>query len=81
MKDFYRYRSESLHEGNGQNISNTEMIELEQVVRRVLVNYLDYCKQEKTNNPATTWDEIKNKKIQEMIAVVQTSIAANELPQ
>lgn len=81
MKDFYRYRSESLHEGNGQNISNTELIELEQVVRRVLVNYLDYCKQEKTNNPATTWDEIKNKKIQEMIAIVQTSIATNELPQ
>ena len=81
MKDFYRYRSESLHEGNGQNISNSEMIELEQVVRRVLVNYLDYCKQEKTKNPVTTWDEIKNKKIQEMIAVVQTAIAANELPQ
>lgn len=41
----YRYRSESLHEGNGQNISSTELLELEQVVRRVLVNYLDYYKQ------------------------------------
>lgn len=70
-----------MREGNGQNISNTEMKKLEQVVRRVLVNYLDYCKQKKTNNPATTWGKIKNKKIQEMIAVVQTSNVANELTQ
>lgn len=81
MRDYYKYRSESLHEGNRQNISSTELFELEQVVRRVLVKYLDYCKQEKTINPAATWSEIKNKKIQEMKAIVQKSIEANELPQ
>lgn len=81
MKDYYRYRSESLHEGNGQNISSNELLELEDIVRRVLVTYLDYCKQEKSTNPAMSWEQIKKNKIQDMISVVRASIAANELPQ
>ncbi len=81
MKDFYRYRSESLHEGNGQNITSSELLELEEVVRRILVKYLEYCKNEMLLKPTATWEEIKDKKINEMISVVQTAIAANELPQ
>lgn len=81
MKVFYRYRSESLHEGNGENISKEELEELEDVVRRVLVKYLDYCKQEKSINSSITWNQIKNKKIQEMISVVEASISAGELPE
>lgn len=81
MKDYYRYRSESLHEGDGQNITKTELVELEEVVRRVLVKYLDYCKVEISANPSITWKQIKANKINEMMADVQTAILANELPQ
>lgn len=81
MKDYYRYRSESLHEGDGQNITKTELVELEEIVRRVLVKYLDYCKVEIAANSSITWGQIKEKKINEMMADVQRAILANELPQ
>jgi hypothetical protein len=81
MKDFYRYRSESLHEGDGQNITKAELVEMEEVVRRVLVMYLEFCKSELATNPLATWEELKAKKIKELKAKVVTVIAANELPQ
>lgn len=70
MKDFYRYRSESLHEGNGQNISDTELIEMEGIVRRVLIKCLELCKSELTLNSAITWSEIKSKLIDDLKAKV-----------
>lgn len=36
MSSFYRYRSESLHEGNGKNITKNELIELEDITRKTL---------------------------------------------
>lgn len=66
MKDFYRYRSESLHEGNGQNISDVELIEMESVVRRVLKKCLERCKVELAANASITWQEIKSKIIEDL---------------
>ena len=62
MKDFYRYRSESLHEGNGQNITVSELKDLEEIVRRVLVKYLGFCKVAIQTAPTVTWDIIKETK-------------------
>ena len=80
MKNFYRYRSNSLHEGDGRNISATELIEMEEIVRNVLLKYLELCKTALRNNPSVTWDEIKNNKINELKAVVQLAIVAGTLP-
>lgn len=66
MKAFYRYRSESLHEGNGQNISDTELIEIENIVRRVLVKCLELCKNQLAINAAITWQEIKSNLIEDL---------------
>lgn len=74
MKDFYRYRSESLHEGDDHNITEGERLELEDVVRRVLAKCLQRCKAELTINPSITWNEIKEKIINEL----KTKVTAEE---
>lgn len=59
MLNYYRYRSESLHEGNGSNISTQEFQELENITRTVIRNCLGRCKIAYASNNAVTWDEIK----------------------
>lgn len=59
MKIFYRFRSESLHEGNGQNISKAELFELESIVRRTFIKCLERIKQELQINASVTWLEVK----------------------
>lgn len=59
MKVFYHLRSESLHEGDGQNISKSKLFELESTVRRILVKCLERIKQELRTNTSVTWLEIK----------------------
>ncbi len=66
MKIFYRYRSESLHEGDGRNITAAELKEMEELVRKVLLKYLDFCKTAITNNESITWESIKENKINDL---------------
>jgi len=70
MKNFYRYRSESLHEGDGRNITNSELKDMEGIVRRVLLEYLDLCKSAIQNNVSSTWNEVKNAKITDLMNAV-----------
>ena len=79
MKDFYRYRSESLHEGAVHNISQTERFELENIVRCVLKKCLQRCTTELALNAAVTWDEIKGKIIDDLKTKVAAEIAAGTL--
>ena len=72
MKAFYRYRSESLHEGDNQNITDTELLEMEGIVRRVLCKCLERCKAELSQNTAITWDQIKS----QLISDLMTKVAA-----
>lgn len=81
MKNFYRYRSESLHEGDGQNITLVELKELEEIVRSVLVKYLEFCKTALNTNPLVTWDEIKADKINDLKNMVITAKNAGVLPE
>lgn len=76
MKDFYRYRSESLHEGDDHNITEVERLELEGIVRRVLTKCLHRCKEELALNSSITWNEIKEKIIDELKTKVTTEVAA-----
>lgn len=80
MKNFYRYRSESLHEGNGQNITLLELKDLEEIVRRVLVKYLEFCKTAILTDSTVTWDIIKRNKIFDLKKSVSTAISSNVLP-
>ena len=76
MKTFYRFRSESLHEGNGQNISKAELFELEAIVRRILVNCLERIKQELQTNASVTWSEVKAMIINDLKSRVDAENAA-----
>lgn len=78
--DFYRFRSESLHEGNGSNITASELHELEKITRNVLKKCLVRCKIEYTSNPSITWDEIKEKIMNDLIAQVTTLKSFGVLP-
>jgi hypothetical protein len=61
MINYYRFRSESLHEGDGSNISDNEIKELENITRRILVLCLKQCKQELANSSSVSLDTIKDK--------------------
>lgn len=76
MKDYYRFRSESLHEGNISNITDSERLEFEAIVRRVILKCLERCKGELVLNPSVTWGEIKTKLIIDLMAIVATENAA-----
>lgn len=80
MKNFYRYRSESLHEGNDQNITVSELKDLEEIVRRVLVKYLEFCKLAIQTAPTVTWDTIKRDKISDLKNTVSKIISSGILP-
>lgn len=71
MKNFYRFRSESLHEGDGRNITAVELKDMEEIVRKVLLKYLDFCKIAIATNASITWEEIKENKIDELKAAVE----------
>lgn len=81
MNNFYRYRSDSLHEGDGKNISAIELKEMEEIVRKALLKYLEFCKTALRNNPNVTWDEIKNNKINELKEKVRSAKSAGTLPE
>ena len=59
MKNFYRYRSESLHEGDGRSITVIELKKLEEIVRSVLKKYLYFCKVALIANPESTWGRLR----------------------
>ena len=80
MLKFYRYRSESLHEGNDSNISDAELKELEEVTRRVLKKVLIRCRTEITNEPSIIWGGIKDKIINDLISQVSSLKSTGVIP-
>lgn len=80
MKEFYKFRSESLHEGNDENITPDEFIRLENITRRVIKKYLEYCFNSIENNSSITWAEIKDTQITRLISEVGTLIEGGCLP-
>jgi len=80
MLDFYRFRSESLHEGDGQNITSAELLEMEGIVRRVIQKYLSYVSSRIALRPTVTWDELKTEKINDLKNDVQAAVSAGILP-
>lgn len=81
MMNFYRYRSESLHEGNGKNITAAELIELEDITRKSLQEFLSFCKLRVQQKQNVTWQEIKAGKISDLRNQVGLAIKAGTLPE
>lgn len=61
MLNYYSFRSESLHEGDGSNISYNEIKELENITRQILLLCLKQFKQEMANSSSVTLDTVKDK--------------------
>lgn len=80
MITFYRFRSESLHEGDGTNISQAELYSLEEYVRCVLKKCLMRCQKELAINANITWPEIKQTLIDELKVQVTAAKSAGTLP-
>lgn len=78
--DFYRFRSESLHEGDGSNITVSELHELENITRAVLRKYLMRCKSEYNSNSGVTWDEIKSMVMNDLVVQVTSLKSTGILP-
>lgn len=70
MLDFYRYRSESLHEGEGSNISKQELIEMENYVRQTITAIMQKSKCQLAIDNTKTWIDIKNDLMNELISKV-----------
>lgn len=70
MLDFYRYRSESLHEGDGSNISKQELIEMENYVRQTITAIMQKSKCQLAIDNTKTWIDIKNDLMTELISKV-----------
>lgn len=80
MLNFYRFRSESLHDGNGSNITDTELKELENVTRGVLKKCIERCKAEYQSNHTITWAEVKNLIMSDLVTQVTLLKNSGALP-
>ena len=78
--DFYRFRSESLHEGNGSNITDSELHELENITRAVLNKCLVRCKTEYDLDSNITWNVIKDMIMNDLITKVTLLKSSGVLP-
>ncbi|WP_335871100.1 hypothetical protein [Bacillus sp. 2205SS5-2] len=61
MKDFYKFRSESLHDGDFSNITKVEREELENTTRLLIKQFLNFMHLCIANNPSETLATVKTK--------------------
>ena len=78
--NFYRFRSESLHDGDGSNITDSELHDLENITREVLKKCLIRCKIEYNSNSNVTWNEIKDMIMDDLVVQITSFKNAGILP-
>lgn len=61
MQDFYKFRSESLHEGNFSNITKNELEELESISRLLIKAFIEYMQNCIAVDSAETLATVKSK--------------------
>ena len=81
MMKFYRFRSDSLHEGDGSNISTVELQRLENIVRHVLRECLILCKTGIERDGTIKWSTIKQQLIDDLVQRVAAAKLAGTLPE
>lgn len=72
MKEYYKYRSKSTHEGDSSNINDRNLGELESITRNVLKKFFEVCHIECGINPNLTWKELKSKEISILTSIVNS---------
>ncbi|MFB6468231.1 hypothetical protein ACE38V_15735 [Cytobacillus sp. Hz8] len=72
MKEFYKFRSESLHDGDFSNITKVELEELENITRLLIKQFLEYMHSCIANNPSETLATVKAKWINMLKAKVMS---------
>lgn len=80
MKLFYRYRSNSTHEGITDDIDELELKKLNELTRNSLLNYLDVINTELNNNPTVSFEEVKISLINDLKNKVTAKITEGILP-
>ncbi len=63
MKEFYKYRSVSTHEGDYANINRSNRKELEELTRAVIKKYFEICQAKLLTCPTIIWDDIKRENL------------------
>lgn len=66
MKELYKYRSESVHEGNVTQITANLNHELENITRNVIKKCLRRFKDDSNQNNNIQWKDVKNNQIEEL---------------
>ena len=66
MKNFYKYRSESIHEGITININTSTHTEFIEIVRNVLKMYLQICYTHLNSRSNISWQTIKRLTINQL---------------
>lgn len=61
MQNYYKFRSESLHEGDFSNITKVELEELENIARLLIKQFLEYMHMCISSNPNETLATVKSK--------------------
>lgn len=72
MQSYYKFRSESLHEGDFSNITKVELEELENINRLLIKQFLEYMYVCIANNPSETLATVKTKWINMLKTRVST---------
>lgn len=72
MKTYYRYRSESLHEGEASNITNLELDSLSDITRRSIRRVFLICNNEIAADNSITWCQVKANLIKALKTQVET---------
>ncbi len=80
MLNYYRFRSESLHEGDGSNISDVELKELETITRSVVKEALIRCRLANLKDPTASWNSIKKEIINDLVSQIITLKSVGVLP-
>ncbi|MBH5318472.1 hypothetical protein I6N90_11715 [Paenibacillus sp. GSMTC-2017] len=80
LKSFYRYRSESTHEGIDVNIGINELVELKELTRLSILRYINEAEKSLQSNSQVTFEELKLNLITSLKTTVLTSINSNVLP-
>ena len=80
INEFYKYRSESTHEGEDSNITKQKLLKLREYARLSINKYLDLIDNNPKVNKNTTFKSIKDKLIEKLRSDVEAQIGLGILP-
>jgi hypothetical protein len=80
IKDYYKYRSDSTHEGIDLNITKTTLLSLREYTRRAIKKYLSIIDAEISTNPSSNFSVIKQNIIRQLVNEVTLKINSGILP-